>query len=47
MTDKTSNGHGGRCERVEEREAGEEKGEKVGKGKRERKGETSSMTNHV
>jgi hypothetical protein len=47
VTGKTSNGHGGRCERAEEREAGEEEGGKEEKGKREKKSETSSMTNHV
>jgi len=47
VTGKTSNGHGGRCERAEEREAGEEEGGKEEKGKREKKSETSSITNHV
>ena len=42
MTGKASNGHWGRCEREEEREAGEKEGGKEEKGKREKKSETSS-----
>jgi hypothetical protein len=45
VTGKTSNGHGGRCERAEEREAGEEE-EKMKKKEREKR-KASSMTNHV
>jgi hypothetical protein len=37
VTGKTSNGHGGRCERAEEREAGEEEGAKKKKEKEKRK----------